>query len=74
MGVWAVSGDDFPEDRLFYLNGTTKPPFKAVAFSPAGHTIVSADTDGVIRSYDCTLCGGLDELLSLARQRLAALR
>jgi len=70
--VWAVNGDDFRDDRLFFLAGSTGP-LEGVAFSPTGHVIVSAGSDGAIRSYDCRLCGGLAELLAQARARLAAI-
>jgi hypothetical protein len=35
-----------------------------------GRTIVSAGKDGTIRVYRCDLCGGIDELLLLAKRRL----
>jgi dipeptidyl aminopeptidase/acylaminoacyl peptidase len=66
VGVWAVEGDDFPGDRLFYLSGSTGP-LAAVAFSPSGNEIVSAGQDGAIRKYDCAVCGGLPQLSALAR-------
>jgi len=73
VGVWAVSGADFRDDRLFFLGSTTSQ-LTSVVFAPAGHLLVSAGVDGVVRSYDCTLCGGLDQLMALAKARLAALR
>jgi len=71
VGVWAVRGDDFRDDRLFYLAGSTGP-LAAVSFSPTGDEIVSAGQDGAVRAYDCAVCGGLDRLVSLARSRLGA--
>jgi hypothetical protein len=35
-------------------------------------TIVTGGVDGAIRTYRCEICGGLDELLALAQERLAA--
>jgi len=72
VGVWAVTGDDFAGDRLMYLGSTTSQ-LTSVAFAPSGHVLLSAGIDGAVRSYDCTLCGGIDELRRLARARLAAL-
>jgi WD40 repeat protein len=72
VGVWAVTGDDFRDDRLYFL-GSTKGQQTSVAFAPIGHLLLSAGVDGVVRSYNCTLCGGLDQLLALAEARLGAL-
>ena len=66
-----MRGEDFRDDRLFYLSGSTSP-LSAVAFSPIGHEILSAGQDGAIRKYDCTVCGGLTELAALARRRVGA--
>jgi WD40 repeat protein len=44
----------------------------AAAFAPDGVTIVTGGVDGAIRTYRCEICGGLDELLALAQERLAA--
>ena len=42
----------------------------AVAFRPDSRTVVTREEDGTVRSYDCELCGGLEELSALARSRL----
>ncbi len=44
----------------------------AAAFAPGGLKIVTGGVDGTIRTYRCEVCGGLDELLALAQNRLAA--
>ena len=44
----------------------------SAAFDPEGHTIVTGGVDGTVRRYDCEICGGLDDLVALARKRLAA--
>jgi WD40 repeat protein len=44
----------------------------AVAFDPTGRTIVTGGEDGIVRTYRCTICGGIDDLVALARARLAA--
>ena len=46
-------------------------PLTSVAFDPDGRTIVTAGVDGTVRTYECAVCGGLDDLLPLARKRLA---
>jgi WD40 repeat protein len=42
----------------------------AVAFDSSGR-VVTGGEDGTVRTYTCEVCGGLDELLALARRRLA---
>ncbi len=46
----------------------------AVAFDPSGGTIVTGGVDGTVRTYRCELCGGVDELVALAKRQLAATR
>jgi WD40 repeat protein len=63
--VWSVA-----EGRsLGYLYGP-KSPLTAVAFGSDSQTIVSREEDGTVRRYVCELCGGLDQLTTLARSRL----
>jgi len=45
-----------------------------VATSVSGWRIAVGGTDGYVETYDCRLCGRLDNLMSLARLRLAQLR
>jgi len=49
-------------------------PIAGVAFSARGWELATAARDGSIRVYDCKLCGGLPQLESYARARLASLR
>jgi len=56
---------------LGYLYGP-KSPLVAVAFAPDSRTVVSREEDGTVRRYVCELCGGIDELTTLARSRLRA--
>ena len=44
----------------------------SASFTPDGRTIVTSSADGTVRTYRCDLCGGLDELLTLAQRQLAA--
>ena len=46
----------------------------AVAFSPSGWHIAAAVRDGTVRTYDCELCRPVDDLVALARARLARLQ
>ena len=40
-------------------------------FDPTSRTVLAASKDGTVRTYHCALCGGLDDLLEIARARLA---
>ena len=46
--------------------------FTSAAFDPSGRTIVTGGVDGTVRRYDCEICGGLGDLVELAKRRLAA--
>lgn len=67
-GLWQASNGRL----LFYLHGH-KEPLTSASFSPDGHGILTSSRDGTVRTYSCDLCAGLDELLILAKARLAAL-
>jgi hypothetical protein len=57
------------------LDAPVKRPFSAVAFAgPDGLLVVATSLDGTLRSYHCDLCGNVDELLLLAKRRLAVER
>jgi WD40 repeat protein len=47
-------------------------PVTAATFDSSGRTIVTGGVDGTVRRYVCVVCGDLDELLTLADERLAA--
>ena len=68
-GVWdVVTGR-----KLFGLNAQD-PRLTAVAFAPRGWRIATGGLHGTVKSYDCRLCGTLDDLVPLAERRLANLR
>jgi WD40 repeat protein len=57
--------------RLLLLKTGSKRPLVAAAFGGANHRlIVTAGRDGKIRYYRCDICGGMGELLAVARRRL----
>jgi WD40 repeat protein len=57
--------------RLLLLKTDSKQPLVAAAFGGANHRlIVTAGRDGTIRYYRCDICGGMDDLLAVARRRL----
>jgi WD40 repeat protein len=56
--------------RLLLLRGHTRPLIGAAFGGPDGRTIVTASKDGTIRAYRCNICGGISELLRLAKHRL----
>ena len=60
-------------ERILLLDGRDRV-LPSVAFSPTGWRIVTGGRSGAVRTYVCELCGGIDELIRLARRRLARLR
>jgi WD40 repeat protein len=58
---------------LFYLRGHSDH-LTAVTFAPHSPTMLTASLDGTLRTYTCDVCVGLDELVHLARVRLARTR
>lgn len=58
--------------RVVFLRGHTQPLVGAVFAGKDGRLVVTAAKDGTVRSWRCGLCGGVDDLISLAERRLAA--
>jgi hypothetical protein len=44
----------------------------SAAFDWSGRAIVTGGVDGTVRLYACEICGGLDDLVAFAGERLAA--
>ena len=68
-GIWDMESGR----RLLAVNGRDHP-LTAVALSPHGWRIAAGGDHGTVKTYDCRLCGNIDDLVSVARQRLAHLR
>jgi WD40 repeat protein len=72
-GLWQASnGRQLCLQPTCFLRGHTEP-LTSASFSPDGRRILTSSRDGTVRTYSCELCAGLDELLILAKARLAAL-
>jgi WD40 repeat protein len=59
-------------ERVLDLDGNDRV-LTSAAFSPTGWRIATGGGSGDVRTYDCRLCGGVDELVDLAESRLAQL-
>jgi WD40 repeat protein len=66
-GLWDVR-DGMIVLRLQGHAGT----FTSATFDPTGHRVVTGGVDGTVRTYECEICGGIDDLVALARDRLDA--
>jgi WD40 repeat protein len=60
-------------ERVLLLDGQDRL-LRSIAFSPTGWRIATGGESGAVRTYDCRLCGGIDQLVKLADERLAELR
>jgi WD40 repeat protein len=60
-------------ERILLLNGHDRI-LTSIAFSHTGWRIATGGESGGIRTYDCHVCGGIDELVKLGEERLAQLR
>jgi WD40 repeat protein len=66
--VDAMSGE-----RVLQLDGQDRI-LTAIAFSPSGWRIASGGESGAVRTYNCRLCGDIDELVAFGERRLAQLK
>jgi WD40 repeat protein len=68
-GLWLVGSTEGP----IFLDAPVTRPLSGAAFAgKSGRLVVATSLDGTLRAYNCDICGDVDELLELARQRLAA--
>jgi WD40 repeat protein len=65
-GLWRTDTGQL----VLFLRGHDQP-LTAASFSPDGGRILTASRDGTTRIYTCDVCGGGDELLAVAKARLA---
>ena len=76
-GLWdARTGEFFAPTGLAdpFLRGPLRGPISSAVFTPDGLRIVTASGDGTVRTYLCTACGRIDQLLQIARARVAGSR
>jgi WD40 repeat protein len=66
-GLWSTSS----RERVALLSGSGNR-LRSASFSPDGRWIVAAGAGGSVRTYRCELCGTLEELVRIARARVAA--
>lgn len=66
-GLWDASTGE-----LIYLFQGHEGILLSAAFDSTSRRIVTGGSDGTVQTYRCTICGHADELIALARARLAA--
>ena len=66
--LWTADGQP-----VRYLYGP-KPKVTAVGFERDSRAVVTRERNGVVRRWECEVCGSLDELVALAESRLRATR
>jgi WD40 repeat protein len=76
-GIWdSRTGDFFAPTGLRndpFLRGHTGGPLTTAAFAPDGKRVLTASADGTARTYVCAVCGGVRDLVRLARAHIGAL-
>jgi len=65
-GLWDLS----TVQRLLFLDYGHTGPLLAATFDGTGRRISTVGSDGSMRAYRCEVCGGMKDLLRLARTRL----
>jgi WD40 repeat protein len=78
-GRWIVTAG--PQTAQLWAPGVRDPFFQfgiggpdkeltSVGFDPTSRIVLATSLDGTVRTYRCVYCGGLDEVLRVARARL----
>jgi len=57
-------------ERALILRGHSQPLIGAAFAGADGRLVITGSKDGTIRSFQCEICGGVDELIGLAKRRL----
>jgi WD40 repeat protein len=72
VGIWETEPKGaWPASPQWLVRGAAPPRLEHVTFSPRGWRLLTGWRSGAVRFYDCTLCGGIPQLSSIARKRLA---
>jgi WD40 repeat protein len=66
-GLWSAATGTL----ISYFRGHEGKLLSA-AFAPDSRRFATGGADGTVRMYRCTICGGIDDLVSLADERLSA--
>jgi WD40 repeat protein len=70
VGVWQTrEHGGWQQNPLYLVRGATRQ-VTDVAFSPRGWRIVFGSVDGSLRTFNCTLCGGVKQLSAIAQAKL----
>ena len=73
-GIWEASkGRNWPTLPIYFVRGNTRP-MSSLAFSPSGWHLLMGSKDGSVRTFDCKICGGMKQLTTIARGRLAEIK
>ena len=59
-------------ERILLINGDDRL-LTAAAFSPTGWHIATGSDSGAVKTYDCRVCSGMDQLVKLGERRLKQL-
>ena len=70
-GLWQADASAGSPPFL-YLHGSGAQ-LTSVVFSPEGWRVVTGSKDGTVATYECRLCGGVPQLIGMAKARLADL-
>ena len=70
VGLWETQRTGaWPALPLYLSRGPTRP-INDLAMSRRGWRIIYGSRDGSVRTFDCKLCGGIKQLVPIARTRL----
>jgi WD40 repeat protein len=74
VGVWQTRKNaGWRQTPLYLVRNPALRQVTDVAFSPRGWRIVFGTVDGSFRTFNCTLCGRLEQLSAIARAKLRSI-